>query len=228
MNTTVRTSPRRGPGQAAAAPAQPRSRRPGRPARPGARAATGPDVRAGGPGNRTASADPGRDAAVRAGRGASSTAGRAAVGRAARTAVRTTTRTATRTVQARPQPRPAGPGPGAAGAGRRPVSRTPFILLLVGMLGGGLLCLLVINTTLAAGSFRINNLQQSNAQAAQRAQALQQQVAAEQSPGSIEQRAERLGMRMQSVMDFVDLRTGRRYTTPTHVAGVDAVPGYTP
>jgi hypothetical protein len=195
MNTTVKTGPRRGPGQVAAGQAQPRSRRPGgparpvHPARPGARAAAGPAARA------SAAADQ----AVRA-------------------------PAAARTVQARP----AGVAPGAAVAGRRPVSRTPFILLLVGLLGGGLICLLVINTTLAAASFRINALQQSNAQAAQRAQALQQQVATEESPGSIEQRAERLGMQMQSVMDFVDLRTGRRYTTPAQVPGVTAVPGYTP
>ena len=69
-------------------------------------------------------------------------------------------------------PRPARPGARPAAAARRgrarrrrPVSRTPFILLVLGLLGGGLVCLLVINTTLAAASFRINALQQSNAQA---------------------------------------------------------------
>jgi len=109
------------------------------------------------------------------------------------------------------------------------VSRTPFILLVIALLGSGLICLLVINTTLAAASFRINALQQGNIQAAQRVEELRQQVAAEQSPASIEQRARRLGLRAQPVLNFVDLRTGRSYVTPATVPGVYAVPpGYTP
>jgi hypothetical protein len=113
-------------------------------------------------------------------------------------------------------------------AQRRPTSRTPFILLLLGLLGGGLVCLLVINTTLAAASYRIDNLQRSNAAATQQVQDLQQQVASEQSPGSIEQRALKLGMRPQQVLNFVDLKTGRRYTMPSRAQGAYAVPGYTP
>jgi hypothetical protein len=102
-------------------------------------------------------------------------------------------------------------------------------LLVLGLLGSGLICLLVINTTLAAASFRISALQQGNVQAAERVEELQQQVAAEQSPASIEQRALQLGLRVQPVLDFVDLRTGHSYTTPATVPGVyTAPPGYTP
>jgi hypothetical protein len=140
---------------------------------------------------------------------------------------------------ARP-PRPAGPATAparsrATGAARdlhaapnRPTSRTPFILLLLGLLGGGLVCLLVVNTTLAAASYRIDNLQRSNATASQQVQLLQQQVASEQSPGSIEQRALKLGMKPQQVLNFVDPKTGRRYTMPSKAEGAYAVPGYTP
>ena len=144
---------------------------------------------------------------------------------AARTAVRPAAAPATRTGPARPPSvaRQAEPG------GRRAASRTPFILLVLGLLGSGLVCLLVINTTLAAASFRISALQQGNTQASQRVEELQQQVAAEQSPASIEQRALKLGLRMQPVLDFVDLRTGRSYVTPATVPGVvSAPPGYTP
>ena len=97
-----------------------------------------------------------------------------------------------------------------------------------GLLGGGLVCLLVINTTLAAASYRIDNLQQSNATASQQVQQLQQQVASEQSPTSIEQRAVKLGMRPQQVLNFVDLKTGHRSTMPSQAQGAYAVPGYTP
>jgi cell division protein FtsB len=121
-----------------------------------------------------------------------------------------------------------GPAPDTQGRARRPVSRTPFILLVLALLGGGLVCLLVINTTLAAASFRISNLQKENTEAAQRVQELQQQVSTDQSANSIEQRAIRLGMRTQPTLNVVDLQTGRKYTTPARVPGVYAVPGYTP
>jgi hypothetical protein len=101
-------------------------------------------------------------------------------------------------------------------------------LLVLGLLSGGLVCLLLINTTLAAASFQISNLQQSNAAAAQRVQELQWQVAAEQSPSSIEQRALRLGLRIQPVLNFIDLRNGHTYTTLSRAGGAYAVPGYTP
>ena len=99
---------------------------------------------------------------------------------------------------------------------------------MLGLLSGGLVCLLLINTTLAAASFRISSLQQSNAAAAQRVQELQWQVAAEQSPSSIEQRALRLGLRIQPVLNFIDLRNGHTYTTRSRAGGAYAVPGYTP
>jgi len=118
--------------------------------------------------------------------------------------------------------------PDISGAGQGPASRTPFILLVLALLGCGLICLLVINTTLAAGSYQISNLQQENTQATQRVQELQQQVSTDRSANSIEQRALRLGLRTQPTLNFIDLQNGRRYTEPTHVRGVYAVPGYTP
>jgi hypothetical protein len=108
------------------------------------------------------------------------------------------------------------------------VPRTPFVLLVLGLLGGGLVCLLVINTTLAAASFRISDLQRGNALLARQEQALQQDVATEEAPSSIEQRAYRLGMRPQPVLNFLDLRTGRVVTQPPAPPGVPVVPGYTP
>jgi hypothetical protein len=126
----------------------------------------------------------------------------------------------------------AGPAPQAAGGPTaslaRPVARTPFILLVLGLLGGGLICLLVINTTLATGSFRITHLQQANVALAQQEQALQQQVASEQSPANIEKQALQLGMRQQQLLNFIKVRTGHIYRQPATEAGVTAVPGYTP
>ena len=213
VNTTVRTSPRRNPGQAAPTDPRPRPGRPRRRPGPSASPAPAPTTR---PAARTGPAAPAAGPAARTGLAAP------AARPAASPAVRATAGPA---VRAAPSPA-AGP---AAGAGPQPVSRTPFVLLVLGLLGGGLVCLLVINTTLAAGSFRISALQQGNAQASQRVEELQQQVAAEESPTSIEQRALRLGLRMQPVLNFLDLRTGRGYAMPTTAPGVSVTPpGYTP
>ena len=142
--------------------------------------------------------------------------------------------------QRRPGRRPLDPGRAEAAAlpirparlasrgARRHASRTTFILLVLAMLGCGLVCLLVINTTLAAASIQISNLQRENTQESQQVQELQQQVSADRSANSIEQRALRLGMRPQPILNFVNPRTGRRYTMPAQVPGVAAVPGYTP
>jgi hypothetical protein len=66
----------------------------------------------------------------------------------------------------------------------------PFILLLVGLLGGALVSLLVISTTLAQGSFRMTSLQEQNAELARQAQTLTNQVAQAGNPAVIAQEAE--------------------------------------
>jgi hypothetical protein len=90
----------------------------------------------------------------------------------------------------------------------------PFVLLVLALLGGGLICLLVINTTLGATSFRISRLQSTGAALATQAQNLQQQIAAEQSPAQIARRAYQLGMRVQVNGNILDLRTLRTYQLP--------------
>jgi cell division protein FtsB len=102
------------------------------------------------------------------------------------------------------------------------------MLLVLGLLGGGLVCLLVINTTLAAASFQITNLQQGNATLSQQEQALQQQIAKEQAPGTIARRAYQLGMRQQQHLTFLNARTGHVYRAPTTMPGVIIQPGFTP
>ena len=122
-------------------------------------------------------------------------------------------------------PRTAPPLPGQRTA---PESRTRFVFLIVGLLGGGLLCLLMINTVLAAGAFRITALQQGNVPLAQRVQALQAQVAAEESPYQLARRAAALGMVTQPRLRFLNLSTGRLQSQPSNMPGIPTVPGYTP
>ena len=126
--------------------------------------------------------------------------------------------------------RPASPRTAPARPGQRtaPESRTRFVFLIVGLLGGGLLCLLMINTVLAAGAFKITALQQGNVPLAQRVQALQAQVAAEESPYQLAQRAAALGMVTQPRLRFLNLNTGRLQGQPSKIPGIPTVPGYTP
>ena len=116
-----------------------------------------------------------------------------------------------------------------AGPPRPRHPRAPFILLLVGLLGGALVSLLVISTTLAQGSYRITNLQQQNANLAKQEQLLTQQVAQASSPTQIAQEAEQFGMRPNPHLQFINLKTGK--IVKGQVSKADAeinVPGYTP
>ncbi|HXC84118.1 MAG TPA: hypothetical protein VNV62_19890 [Trebonia sp.] len=105
----------------------------------------------------------------------------------------------------------------------------PFFLMLCGLLGGALICALVISTTLAAGSFQITRLQQANASLAKQRQLLQEQVATGQSAQVIQARARQLGMRPVGEVRFLNLKNGKVETDAGSGAVEDIhVPGYTP
>jgi hypothetical protein len=152
-------------------------------------------------------------------------------------APRTPTRRGTRPRRgggpAAPGRRPGLAGPRRAGAGRdaapRGAHRMPFFLMLCALLGGALICTLVISTTLAAGSYQITKLQQTNGALARQRQMLQERVAQAQSSQVIQQRAQQLGMREADEIRFLNLKTGK-VTTDAGSGAVQEVnvPGYTP
>jgi hypothetical protein len=109
-----------------------------------------------------------------------------------------------------PDTRPAPATRAAAGSVRAP-RRPPFVFLVVGLLSGGLVCLLLLNTVLAAGSFQMTSLQQANAALARQQQELRQQIAYSQSPSAIAQRARKLGMVLVSQPRFLNLKSGHVY-----------------
>jgi hypothetical protein len=96
------------------------------------------------------------------------------------------------------------------------------------LLGGGLICLLVINTILATGSYQITRLQQAQAARAQQVQALKQQVAEDSAPSVIAKRARQLGMVDPPLTRFLDLKSGKIIRQPVNQPGVPVVPGWTP
>jgi hypothetical protein len=101
------------------------------------------------------------------------------------------------------------------------------VLLLCGLLGGALVCALVISTTLAQGAFEITSLQNSTTAQAKQLLALQAQVSQAQSTQQIATRAAHLGMVGPGVLRFVDLKTGKT-STDADPSWEGIVPGYTP
>ncbi|MFE9610464.1 septum formation initiator family protein [Streptomyces sp. NPDC006012] len=79
-------------------------------------------------------------------------------------------------------------------AGRARAARTPFVLLVVLLLGGGLIGLLVLNSALSEGSFRLDDLQKRTKNLTDEEQALRRDIDAYAAPDALQRRARELGM----------------------------------
>lgn len=79
-------------------------------------------------------------------------------------------------------------------AGRARAARTPFVLLVVLLLGGGLIGLLVLNSALSEGSFHLADLQKQTKNLTDEEQALQRDIDSYSSPDALQRRAHQLGM----------------------------------
>ncbi|WP_203596485.1 hypothetical protein, partial [Actinomadura bangladeshensis] len=77
-------------------------------------------------------------------------------------------------------------------AAHRAAPRAPFVLLIIGLLGGALVSLLLLNTVLAKDAFTLTRLQQSNKQLQQQRQALEEENAREGSPAGLSRKAKAL------------------------------------
>lgn len=124
----------------------------------------------------------------------------------------------------------------AATASRRGTApRAPFVLLIVGLLGGALVSLLLLNTVLAKDAFTLTRLQQSNKQLEQQRQAYEEEIAREGAPQQLSKKAEGLGMKQGKDPAFFSTEPGRPGGTIRPVphsaaasagaAGVLGVPG---
>ncbi|MFI9543525.1 septum formation initiator family protein [Streptomyces sp. NPDC052016] len=79
-------------------------------------------------------------------------------------------------------------------AGPRQAARTPFVLLVVLLLGGGLIGLLVLNSALSEGSFQMDDLQKDTKSLTDEEQALQRDIDSYSAPDALQRRARELGM----------------------------------
>lgn len=144
----------------------------------------------------------------------------AKTGRSGATKTRTRTPAPKRTTKPAADPKTIGSATatttGKAGKGKVTVvrrsaapPRAPFVLLVVGLLGGALVSLLLLNTVLAQDAFTLSELQRGNQQLSERRQALQEDINRENSPAVLHAKARALGMVDGKRPAFVDARTGR-------------------
>ena len=82
--------------------------------------------------------------------------------------------------------------PVSAGSGG--AARTPFVLLVVLLLGGGLIGLLVLNSALSEGSFELADVQKGTTDLTDEEQGLQRDIDAYSAPEALQRRARELGM----------------------------------
>lgn len=108
------------------------------------------------------------------------------------------------------------PGPTSSGQ----AARTPFVLLVVLLLGGGLIGLLVLNSALSEGSFKLTDLQKDTKTLTDEQQALQRDIDAYSAPEALVRRARELGMVPGGDPAFLD-PDGTVKGVPSPASGAD-------
>lgn len=121
------------------------------------------------------------------------------------TAYGSTARATNPGMPARPGPRP---GLRVVAVPVEDRSRPLFVLACAGLLVGGLLVLLLINISLATGSFRLDKLQTQSRLLGEQSQALTQDLAIQGSPQQLQAKAAALGMVPAGSVAFLRLSDG--------------------
>ncbi|MEV1021461.1 septum formation initiator family protein [Streptomyces sp. NPDC050264] len=81
-----------------------------------------------------------------------------------------------------------------APSGGAQAARAPFVLLVVLLLGGGLITLLMLNSSLNEGSFKLSRLKKQTTELTDDEQQLQRDVDSYSAPDALQRRARELGM----------------------------------
>ncbi len=116
-------------------------------------------------------------------------------------------------------------------SGPATAARTPFVLLVVVLLGGGLIGLLLLNTSLSQGSFKLSELRKRTTELTDEEQALQRDVDARSAPDALERRARELGMVPGGGPAFLEpdgTVRGLPSPAPTPEPDPEPLPGETP
>jgi hypothetical protein len=122
-------------------------------------------------------------------------------------------------------PRPVSPAP--TGAARRrpalsvvpsiasPAPRTPFVLLILVLVGAGLVGLLLLNTAINENVFRLHDLQKEKEALDLREQQLNRDIERLEAPGNLQAAARRLGLVPAGNPAYIYLPSGQVVGVPT-------------
>ncbi len=97
---------------------------------------------------------------------------------------------------------------------RNRAAKAPFIVLVLGLLGGGLVSLLLINTALSQGAFAVQQLQKTNIGLTEQQQQLSKALADADQPAALASKAVALGMVPGGAPAFLRLPDGKVLGTP--------------
>ncbi len=103
-------------------------------------------------------------------------------------------------------------------------ARLPFLLVVIGLLTGGLLALLMLNTVLAQDAFVLHDLQVRSAALTDQEQALREVVTRQTSPQLLAGRARALGMVPSGNPVFLRVSDGRVLGVPVAAVAPPRVP----
>jgi hypothetical protein len=106
-------------------------------------------------------------------------------------------------------------------------ARTPFVVLVVTLLAGGLVSLLLLNSAVNRDSFQLDKLQKQTTGYTDEQQQLQQEVDGYSAPGELERRAQQLGMVPGGNPAFLN-PDGTLRGIPSAATGTPAPPPTTP
>jgi len=106
--------------------------------------------------------------------------------------------------------------------------RAPFIALVVAVVVAGVLGILMINTKTAENSFRIDSLEKQQAKLDSQQQDLENEIAVNTSPGSLDAAARRLGLVKADNPAYIRLQDGKVFGFPKPGSGEVAVTAQDP
>ncbi|WP_249714780.1 hypothetical protein [Rhizomonospora bruguierae] len=99
------------------------------------------------------------------------------------------------------------------------VPRTPFIVLVLLAVVGGVLGILVLNTKINENAFKLQDLQESQAALNDEEQSLNQQIAQYEDPGNLAALARKLGLVPAGVPAYIRLPDGKVVGVPQPAGG---------
>ena len=103
------------------------------------------------------------------------------------------------------------------------VARAPFVVMLISIVLAGVVGILVLNTMITANQFRLNHLQSQQPALDQQEQQLRQDLAQQESPGSLVAAAKKLGLVPAGTLAYIKLPDGTVVGVPQPATSTSSV-----